>query len=45
MFIRDKSALSSERMLHKGSAAEIKNLIVSIKGLGAKKNLLAIKYP
>jgi hypothetical protein len=43
LFIRDKSILSSERMLHKdygrkGSIVKIKSLIVILKELGAKTN-------
>jgi hypothetical protein len=43
IFIRDKPIFKSERILHKdydrkGSVAEIKSLVVSLKGLGAKTN-------
>jgi hypothetical protein len=47
LFIRDRPILSSERVLykdcdHKGSVAKNKSLVVSLKGLGAKTNWLAV---
>jgi hypothetical protein len=49
LFIKDKPILSSERTLQKGydckgSAAKKKkeSLVVSLKGLGTKKNCLAV---
>jgi hypothetical protein len=47
IFIRDKLIFFSERVLHKdydrnGSVEEKKSLVVSLKGLGAKTNLLAV---
>jgi hypothetical protein len=43
IFIKDKSILSSEKMLHKdydykGSVGKRKSLVVSLTGLGAKTN-------
>jgi hypothetical protein len=47
LFIRDKPILSSENMLHKeydrkGSVEKENPLLVSLKGLGAKTNWLAV---
>jgi hypothetical protein len=48
IFIRDKSIFSSERMLHKDydlkGSVENKSLVVSLKGLVAKTNRLAVNH-
>jgi hypothetical protein len=49
IFITDKPIISSERMLckeynHKGSVAKKKSLVLSLKGLGAKTNCLAVNH-
>jgi hypothetical protein len=49
IFIRDKPFFSSERMLHKdydrnGSVGKKKSLVLSLKGLGAKTNRLAVNH-